>query len=265
MLRRLELTRDMHERLQAHCRARRIEFLSTAFDAGSVELLQELGLKRVKIPSGEITNLPYLRHVGSLRMPVIMSTGMATLAEIDAALVVLERAGTPRERITVLHCSTEYPTPMEHVNLQAMLSIRDACRVQVGYSDHTLGIEVAVAAVALGAAVIEKHLTLDCTMAGPDHRASLEPAEFTAMVASIRNIERALGDGVKRPSATEARNMSVARKSLVAAQPIVKGQPFTLHNVTVKRPGTGLSPMRLDEVLGRAAPRDFGADELIEL
>jgi len=265
MLRRLELTREMHRDLQAQCRTRGIGFLSTAFDVGSVDLLVELGLDRFKIPSGEITNLPFLRHIGSLRKSVIMSTGMATLAEIGAALAVLESAGTPRECVTVLHCNTEYPTPMQDVNLRAMLAIRDAFGVQVGYSDHTLGIEIATAAVALGATVIEKHLTLDRRMPGPDHKASLEPTELAAMVAAIRNLEQALGDGVKRPSVSEAKNMAVARKSLVAARRISKGQPFTIDNVTVKRPGTGVSPMRLDEVIGRAAPRDFAADELIEL
>jgi len=265
MLRRLELTRDMHEELLAHCKARRIGFFSTAFDIGSVDLLVDLHLDRLKIPSGEITNLPYLRHIGSLGKRLILSTGMATLREIEEALAILEAAGTSRQRITVLHCNTEYPTPMEDVNLRAMLTIRDAFGVQVGYSDHTLGIEVAIAAVALGATVIEKHFTLDRRMTGPDHKASLEPAELAAMVAAIRNIERALGDGCKRPSASEAKNLPVVRKSLVAACSIRKGESFTQVNITAKRPGTGLSPMRLDEVLGRAAARDFAADELIEL
>lgn len=265
MLRRLELTRDMHRDLQTLCRQRAIGFLSTAFDIDSIDLLADLGLERFKIPSGEITNLPYLRHIGGLGKSVILSTGMATLAEIEAALTVLETAGTARESVTVLHCNTEYPTPMEDVNLRAMLTIRDAFGVPVGYSDHTLGIEVAIAAVALGASVIEKHLTLDRRLPGPDHKASLEPAEFSALVTAIRSIERALGDGVKRPSASEAKNIAVARKSLVAAQAIFKGQTFTPDNVAVKRPGTGLSPMRLDEVIGRTAPRDFAADELIEL
>ena len=265
LLSRLEMSRDMHQQLLAHCHSRGIGFLSTAFDIESVELLVELGIDRFKIPSGEITNLPYLRHVGRLRQAVILSTGMATLAEIAAALGVLESAGTPRERITVLHCNTAYPTPMDDVNLRAMLTIRDACGVRVGYSDHTLGIEVAIAAVALGASVIEKHLTLDRRMPGPDHQASLEPAELAALVAAVRNIERALGDGVKRPSASELANMAAARKSLVAARAISRGQPFTADNVAIKRPGTGLSPMRLDEVLGRAAPRDFAPDELLEL
>jgi N,N'-diacetyllegionaminate synthase len=265
MLRRLELTPAMHQELLAHCRTRGIGFLSSGFDTASVDLLAGLGLDRLKIPSGEITNLPYLRHVGGLRKALILSTGMATLGEIEAALEILEGAGTPRERICVLHCNTEYPTPVGDANLRAMLTIRDAFGVQVGYSDHTLGIEVAIAAVALGAVVIEKHLTLDRQMPGPDQRASLEPSEFAAMVAAIRNVERALGDGVKRPSASESKNRPVVRKSLVAARAIAKGQPFTPDNVTVKRPGTGLSPMRMDEVLGRVASRDFAIDELIEL
>jgi N,N'-diacetyllegionaminate synthase len=265
MLRRLELTREMHDALVAHCRSRGIQFFSTGFDTNSVDLLAELGVDRFKIPSGEITNLPYLRHVGRYGKPVILSTGMATMSEIDAALKVLEQAGTPRDRVTVLHCTTEYPTPMADVNLRAMLAIRDACGVAVGYSDHTAGIEVAVAAVALGATVIEKHFTLDRSLPGPDHKASLEPDELKAMVTAIRNIEQALGDGIKRPSAGEARNMSIARKSLVAARAIRAGDVFSEINVTVKRPGTGLSPMRWDDVLGRTAPRDFAPDELIEL
>jgi N,N'-diacetyllegionaminate synthase len=265
MLRRLELTPAMHRELLAHCVAREIDFFSTAFDIESLELLAGLGFERFKIPSGEITNRPYLQHVGRLGKPLIISTGMATMEEIAAALAVLEKAGTARELITVLHCNTQYPTPMADVNLRAMLSIRDTFGVKVGYSDHTLGIEVAIAAVALGASVIEKHFTLDRHMPGPDHRASLEPAELAAMVAAIRNIERSLGDGVKRPSAGELLNRSAARKSLVAACAIHKGEPFTAANIAVKRPGTGLSPMHFDEVLGRGAPRDFVADEMIEL
>ena len=265
MLRRLELTREMHEVLIAHCKLRGIEFFSSGFDPESVELLAELGAERFKIPSGEITNLPYLRLVGSYGKPVILSSGMATLQEIEWALKVLETAGTPLDRITVLHCNTEYPTPMADVNLRAMRTIAEAFGVAVGYSDHTLGIEIAIAAVALGACVIEKHFTLDCTLPGPDHKASLEPREFRAMVLAIRNIEQALGDGIKRPSASEAKNMPVARKSLVAAQPIRAGEVFSTANLAVKRPGTGLSPARWDEVIGRRAPRDFAADELIEL
>lgn len=265
MLRRLELTREMHEALIAHCKLRGIDFFSSGFDPESVALLAELGADRFKIPSGEITNLPYLRLVGSYGKPVILSSGMATLREIEWALQVLQAAGTPLDRITVLHCNTEYPTPMADVNLRAMSTIAQAFGVAVGYSDHTLGIEVAIAAVALGACVIEKHFTLDRSLPGPDHKASLEPREFGAMVCAIRNIEQALGDGVKRPSASEAKNMPVARKSLVAAQPIRAGEIFSTANLAVKRPGTGLSPARWDEVIGRRAPRDFAADELIEL
>ena len=265
MIVRLELTREMHETLIAHCRSRGIRFLSSAFDLESVDLLVDLGLDCFKIPSGEITNLPYLRHVGRHGKPLILSTGMSDLGEIGTALEALERAGTPRERITVLHCNTEYPTPMADVNLRAMLSIRDAFGVAVGYSDHTPGMEVAVAAVALGAAVIEKHLTLDRNLPGPDHKASLEPAELASMIAAIRNIEQALGDGCKRTSASEAKNKPVARKSLVAARAIHAGELFCEANVAVKRPGTGVSPMRWDEVMGRKAPRDFGPDEPIEL
>ncbi len=265
MLRRLELTRDMHTALIAHCKTREIQFFSTGFDIESIELLEELGLDRFKIPSGEITNMPYLRRIGGYGKPVILSSGMATLGEIEAALDVLEGAGTPRTRITVLHCTTDYPTSMADVNLRAMLTIRDAFGVAVGYSDHTLGIEVAVAAAALGASVIEKHFTLDRTSPGPDHQASLEPVELKAMVVAIRNVSEALGDGIKRPSAGEAKNKSMARKSLVAARSIRAGEIFDESNLAAKRPGTGLSPMRWDEVVGRAAPRNFAPDELIEL
>jgi N,N'-diacetyllegionaminate synthase len=265
MLRRLELTRDMHEALIAHCKLRGIEFLSSGFDLESVELLAELGAQRFKIPSGEITNLPYLRRVGSYGKPVILSSGMATLREIAWALEVLETAGTPRVRTTVLHCNTEYPTPMADVNLLAMRTIAEAFDVAVGYSDHTAGIEVAIAAVALGACMIEKHLTLDRTLPGPDHKASLEPRELKAMVLAIRNIEQALGDGIKQPSASEVKNISIARKSLVAARPIRAGEIFSVANLAAKRPGTGVSPARWDEVVGQPAPRDFAVDELIEL
>ena len=264
MIHRLELTPEMHVELIEHCRRQGIRFLSTGFDIESLDLLAGLGIPLFKIPSGEITNLPYLQHIGRLGKPIILSTGMADIAEIGAALEVLEQAGTPRKQIIVLHCNTEYPTPMRDVNLRAMLSIRDQYGVQVGYSDHTSGIEVPIAAVALGATVIEKHFTLDRKLPGPDHQASLEPSELTAMVAAIRNIELALGDGVKRHSPSEAKNIAIARKSLVAARPIRTGEPFTLDNLAVKRPGTGVSPMRLNEVLGRVARRDFQADELIE-
>ena len=228
-------------------------------------MLLGLGQDHFKIPSGEITNLPYLRHIGKLGKNTMVSTGMATLGDIEAAIDVLEQAGTPRTSITVLHCTTEYPTPMAEVNLCAMQSIHAAFGVAVGYSDHTQGIEVAIAAVGMGATVIEKHFTLDRNLPGPDHQASLEPAELKSMVTAIRNIEVALGDGIKRLTPSEARNKPVARKSLVASGAIKAGEAFSAINVTTKRPGTGISPMRWDEVMGRIAPHDFVADELIEL
>jgi N,N'-diacetyllegionaminate synthase len=265
MIRRLELTRDMHEAIIAQCEVCKIQFLSTGFDAGSIAMLAQLGAELFKIPSGEITNLPLIRQIGRLGQPVILSSGMSTLGEIEQAIDVLERAGLERSQITVLHCNTEYPTPMVDVNLRAMLSIRDAFEVAVGYSDHTLGIEVPIAATALGASVIEKHLTLDRNLPGPDHRASLEPDEFRAMVLAIRNIEVALGSAVKTPSASEAKNRTIARRSIVAKRQIRAGELFSEENIAAKRPGGGLSPMHWDEVIGRRAPRDFGADELIEL
>lgn len=264
MLRRLELTAGMHQELIAHCAARHIGFFSTGFDIEGVDLLMSLGQDRIKIPSGEITNLPYLRHIGRLNKAVILSTGMATMGDIEAAIDVLEHAGTPRASITVLHCTTEYPTPMAEVNLRAMHSIHAAFGVAVGYSDHTSGIEVAIAAVAMGASVIEKHFTMDRGLPGPDHKASLEPSELKSMVAAIRHIEVALGDGIKRLTQSEARNAPVARKSLVASRRIKAGEVFSAQNITTKRPGTGISPMRWDEIIGRTAPRDFAADELIE-
>ena len=265
MIQKLELSLEMHKDLILFCKQCNIEFFSTGFDIQSIDLLDDLGLEQFKIPSGEITNLPYLRHIGQYGKPVILSSGMATLGEIEAALDVLETSGTQRKYITVLHCNTEYPTPMEDVNLKAMLAIRDAFGVKVGYSDHTLGTEVSVAAVALGATVIEKHFTLDRTLPGPDHKASLEPYELRAMVMAIRNIEKALGDGIKRASPSETKNKLIARKSLVAATSITNGEFFTKDNLAVKRPGNGISPMRWDEVLGRTAIRDFEPDEMIEL
>ena len=265
MLSRLELTDAMHHELIAHCATRKIDFFSTGFDIESVDLLVRHGQNHFKIPSGEITNLPYLRHIGRLGKSVILSTGMANLGEIEAAIDALEAAGTPRAMLTVLHCTTEYPTPMAEVNLRAMLSIHAAFGVAVGYSDHTQGIEVAIAAVAMGATVIEKHFTLDRNLPGPDHKASLEPAELNALVAAIRNIEVALGDGIKRLTTSEARNRPVVRKSLVASRAIKSGALFTAENITAKRPATGISPMRWDEVIGKTALRDFGPDELIVL
>jgi N,N'-diacetyllegionaminate synthase len=263
MLRRLELTEDMHQELIAHCAARNIGFFSTGFDIKSVDLLLSFGQNHFKIPSGEITNLPYLRHIGQLGRPVFLSTGMATMDEIESAIQVLENSGTPKNSITVLHCTTEYPTPMPEVNLRAMLAIRDNFGVKVGYSDHTLGIEVAIAAVAMGATVIEKHFTLERNLPGPDHKASLEPSELKSMVDGIRNIEIALWDGTKRPTPSEAKNIPVVRKSIVASKPIQQGEVFAPENLTTKRPGIGISPMRWDEVLGKTAIRNFSADEAI--
>lgn len=265
MIRKLELSKSDHEVLIEECHRRGIGFFSTAFDTDSFDMLVEMGLDQVKIPSGELTNLPLLRYMTRLGMPVMLSTGMATLGEIEAALEVIEQAGTPRHLVTVLHCTTEYPAPMVDVNLRAMVSMKAALGVEVGYSDHTPGIEIPVAAVALGARVIEKHFTLDRTLPGPDHQASLEPHELKAMVDAIRNVEVALGDGVKRPSASELKNKSIVRKSLVAISTIRAGEPFSSDNVGTKRPGNGISPMRWDEVIGRPATRDFSVDELIEL
>lgn len=265
MVKRLELDINAHKELRGYCKGKGIIFLSTPFDLESIDLLNELGLKIFKIPSGEITNLPYLRKIGSLKKKIILSTGMADLGEIEDTLDVLIEAGTPRENITVLHCNTEYPTPMDDVNLLAMLTIKDAFKVKVGYSDHTLGIEVPIAAVSLGATVIEKHFTLDKNMPGPDHRASLEPDELKAMIKAIRNIEKALGGGIKKPSPSEIKNKSIVRKSIIAARDIQKGEVFTDKNITVKRPGTGIDPMEWDKMVGQKAKRDFKGDELIEI
>lgn len=265
MLSRLELSRSAHEAIIARCRDRGIQFLSTAFDVESVDLLRGLGVRLFKIPSGEITNLPYLRHIARTGGPVILSTGMATLDDVEAAIRALESAGTPRDRLTVLQCTTQYPAPFEDVNLLAIPAMSRRFGVAAGFSDHTPGIEAAVAAVALGATVIEKHFTLDRTLPGPDHAASLEPAELAALVTAIRHIEAALGDGEKRPMPSELANRDVARKSLVAAAPIRAGELFSEANIAAKRPGTGISPMRLDDVVGRRAPRDFKIDEPIEL
>jgi N,N'-diacetyllegionaminate synthase len=264
MVRRLELSPNDHALIISACREYGIDFLSTPFDSPSIDLLASLQLERWKIPSGEITNLPYLRKIGAMGQPVILSTGMANLGEIESALAVLEQAGTPRSLITVLHCTTEYPAPPKEVNLRAMHTIAQAFGVAVGYSDHTQGIEVPIAAVAMGATVIEKHLTLDRNLPGPDHQASLEPEEFEAMVRGIRTIEQALGDGIKRPTPSEQANLPVVRKSLVAVRPIRAGELFTEANLTAKRPGTGISPMQWDAWIGRPASQDFAADELIE-
>lgn len=266
MLKKLELSEDDHQKLIAYCKEHKIQFFSTAFDLDSLQYLKELGLTLVKIPSGEITNLPYLRKAAALFQKVILSTGMATLTEIKDALEVFLSQGISKDNITILHCNTEYPTPMQDVNLKAMLNIGETFGTQIGYSDHTLGIEVPIAAVALGAKVIEKHLTLDKTMEGPDHTASLEPEELTSMVKGIRNVELAIsGSGLKAPSSSEIKNIQVARKSIVARQAIQKGDVFTEDNLTVKRPGNGISPMQWDAIVGRKSNFDFQPDDLIEL
>jgi N,N'-diacetyllegionaminate synthase len=263
MLKKLELDLDTHKELIAYCNSKNIMFLSTPFDHDSIELLNDLGLEIFKIPSGEITNLPYLRHIGKLNKQVILSTGMADMGEIEDALDVLTNAGTKKENITVLHANTMYPTPMEDVNLKAMVTIGNAFDIAYGYSDHTLGIEVPTAAVAMGASCIEKHFTLDKTMQGPDHKASLEPHELKAMVSAIRNIELALGTSIKKPSKSETLNIAIARKSLVARNDIKKGEIFTEDNLAIKRPGNGINPMRWDEIVGSVASKDYGEDELI--
>lgn len=265
MVRKLELSEKDHEVLIEECRRNNIEFFSTAFDEESFDLLVKLGINQIKVPSGELTNLPLLRHMTKFGMPVMLSTGMANIGEIEAALNVIELAGTPRSKITVLHCTTEYPAPMSDVNLRAMVNLSTTFGVEVGYSDHTPGIEVPIAAVALGARVIEKHFTLDRNLPGPDHKASLEPHELKAMINAIRNIENALGDGIKRPTPSELKNKPIARKSIVATRTIHAGEVFTATNLGVKRPGTGISPMLWDEVIGKAAKRSFAIDELIEL
>lgn len=265
MLKRLELDAGQHEELIEYCRKKRIRFFSTAFDLDSIEYLHTLQLGMWKIPSGEITNYPYLKKIAQYKEPVILSTGMCELRDIESALAVLLNNGVARDQITVLHCNTEYPTPMQDVNLNAMLEIKNKFNVAVGYSDHTEGIEVPIAAVALGATVIEKHFTLDKHMEGPDHKASLEPSELRAMVKAVRNVELALGDGHKVISESEKKNINIARKSIVAACPIHKGEMLLEDSLTVKRPGGGISPMRWEEVVGTYAIRDYQEDDMIEL
>ena len=263
MIKKLELDMETHKELIAYCQKKDIMFLSTPFDHDSISLLSDLGLKIFKVPSGEITNLPYLRHIGSLGKQVILSTGMSDLSEIGGALNILINAGTPKGCITVLHANTMYPTPMEDVNLNAMLTIQKEFDVSVGYSDHTLGIEVDIAAVAMGASAIEKHFTLDKSMKGPDHKASLEPKELKEMIGAIRNTEKALGSSKKKPSPSESVNIDIARKSIVASQLIKKGDKLSSKNITTKRPGTGINPMKWDEIIGTFAKRDYRMDDMI--
>lgn len=263
MLSKLELTFNEFVELKEYCNSKKIEFLSTAFDFESIDFLKSLNMKKWKIPSGDITNLTYLIKIAKLNKPIILSTGMSTMDDIRKAIHVLRDNGSGE--ITVLHCTTEYPTPFEDVNLKAMETIYKEFDVSVGYSDHTRGIEIPIAAVAMGATVIEKHFTLDRNMEGPDHKASLEPAELKAMVSAIRNVEIAIGTGEKKPAESEKKNMVIARKSIIAKQKINKGEVFTEENLTIKRPGNGISPMRWFEVIGKKAVRNFEEDELIEL
>lgn len=266
MLKKLELSENTHSELIAYCGSKSIQFLSTGFDLDSLDFLNNIGINLFKIPSGEITNLPYLRKIASFKKPVVLSTGMATMEEVKDAFKVLIHEGLTNKNISILHCSTEYPTPMEDVNLTAMNAIGEELGVNIGYSDHTLGIEVPIAAVALGANVIEKHFTLDRNLPGPDHRASLEPQELKEMITAIRNIEKALsGSGKKEPSPSELKNKAVVRKSIIASKAIRKGERLTENNLGIKRPGTGISPMQWDHVLGTNATRDFKEEELIEI
>ena len=263
MIKKLELDIKVHEELIDYCKQKNIKFLSTAFDHESIDLLEDLNIPFFKIPSGEITNLPYLRHIARLGKPILMSTGMSTLEEVRSALNILIKSGMEKNKITILHCNTEYPTPMEDVNLKAMLTIKEELGVSIGYSDHTIGIEVSIAAVALGGKVIEKHFTLNRNMEGPDHSASLEPDELKAMVKAIRNIDKAIGDGVKAPSQSEIRNRGIVRKSIVANCKIRKSEIFTEQNLIIKRPGTGISPMKWDEMIGNKSDKEYKKDDLI--
>jgi len=264
MLRKLELSRDTHLELIEHCQKSNIEFLSTGFDIGSITMLIEMGINIIKIPSGEITNFPLLEFIGRQGKRVLLSTGMSNSTEIAAAIEVLSSSGTGRNQITVLHCTTAYPAPVSDVNLNAILTIRNEFSIATGYSDHTLGIDIPIAAVALGATVIEKHFTLDRSLPGPDHKASLEPAELKEMITSIRNIEAAKGDGIKRAMPSEISNIEVARRSIVASHPIRIGDIFTEDNLTTKRPGTGMSPMNWKKILGQVAARPYEENELID-
>ncbi|WP_072216702.1 N,N'-diacetyllegionaminate synthase [Campylobacter coli] len=263
MIKKLELDFNAHQLLISHAKQCGIAFLSTPFDLESIELLDDLGLEVFKIPSGEITNLPYLKKIAKLNKKIILSTGMSNLGEIEAALEILCQGGTQRANITLLHCTTEYPAPFDEVNLKAMQTLKNAFNLDVGYSDHTKGIHISLAAIALGASVIEKHFTLDKNIPGPDHKASLEPDELQELCTKIREIESALGDGIKQASKSERKNIEIARKSLVAKKKIKKGEIFSEENLTTKRPASGISAMRYDEYLGKKASKDYEEDELI--
>ena len=265
MVKKLELSKKDHLKLKKECKRNKIEFLSTAFDISSIKLLNSVGIKRFKIPSGEINNLPYLRFIGKFNKKIILSTGMASLKEIEMAIKILKKAGTDSKKITVLQCNTEYPTPYSDANLNAMQTIKKKLGLEVGYSDHTQGIEVPIAAAALGAKVIEKHFTLNKKMHGPDHSSSINFNELKLMVKSIRNIEDALGDGVKIPSKSEIKNIKIVRKSIVAKINIKKGEKFSEKNISVKRPGSGLSPMKWDKVIGKIAKKNYKVDSFIKI
>ena len=265
MIKKLELDRNSHLELQSYCKQKKICFLSSPFDLESIDLLVEIGLDIFKIPSGEITNLPYLEKIGALKKKVILSTGMSYLIEVKKAIDILIRCGTEIKSIVILHCNSEYPSPFKDVNLNAMVEMKKEFGIEVGYSDHTLGIEVPIAAVALGAVVIEKHFTLDKNMPGPDHAASLDPIELKQMVMSIRNVEKCFGNGIKEPSESEKKNIISGRKSIVACEDIRKGEVFSQINLAVKRPGNGISPMEWYNLLGKVAIKDFNKDELIQL
>lgn len=265
MCRKIHLKFEDYVKLLDYCRNKDIEFLSTPFDHPSIDFLfNELKLKTFKIPSGEITNKPYLEHIGSLNTEIILSTGMATLGEIESALQILVNAGSGPDKITVLHCNTDYPTPMEDVNLRAMLTVGKSFGVKYGYSDHTQGLEIPIAAVALGATVIEKHFTLDKSMEGPDHKASLGPTELTEMVKNIRNVEKALGSGIKQPSPSETKNIPIARRSIHLVENFEAGHVLERNDLVMKRPGDGISPMKIDYVVGRALKEDKKADEMLK-
>lgn len=263
MIKKIHLPLSDYKKLKIYCEEKQIMFLSTPFDHVSIEELTKLDLEYFKIPSGEITNLPYLRHIAQVAKQIILSTGMSTLEEVENAVNILYENGITKNNLTLLHVTTEYPTPMEDVNLLAMLTMRDKFNVSVGYSDHTIGIEVPIAAVAMGATVIEKHFTLDKMMEGPDHKASLDPTELKAMVQAIRNIEIALGDGIKKPTQSEIKNIAIVRRSIVAKKTIKKGRLFTNDNLIVKRPGNGINPMKWDQIIGTLATKDYKEDDLI--
>ena len=265
MLKKLELSKANHLRLISYCNKKNIEFLSTAFDEESFDFLISLGLKRIKVPSGEITNLPFLRHIAKFNKNVIVSTGMCTMQEVRDALKILIKYGTKKNKITLLHCTSEYPAPIKEINLNAMLTIKKELKTKVGYSDHSLGIEVSIAAAALGATIIEKHITMDKNFSGPDHSSSINFEELKLMVKSIRNIELALGDGNKKPSKSEIKNINIVRKFIVANNDIKKGEVFTYNNLTSKRCGKGISPFKLDKLIGVKSPYNFKKNSIIKI